>query len=487
MQVRSHPASRKVELLSVQITAAAVATLFVGLRLISRFLILKNPGWDDYIIAMGALLGITQTVLIVSAIPHGAGMHMADIHSTSDLTYILKMAYVFSITAPLVMLSVKASLLLLYLRISPRRIFRRCVLSLLILFTVDAIIFSLLGAFECSPIDRAWIWNKPGHCKNWAFLLRAQGLWSLAEDIVILLFPMPTIWKLQMPRRRKTLLLAVFATGLVYALARPCAAVITRIALPTTPQTFVDFTWWLVELQNWGAVESGSGMICASLILLKPLIQIVSPKILGVSVHGSRRKPAAVWPGQGRRLPSAAIVPYQPDQAAMTPILTAPDVRGEGALEPKRIPLTANRPRACSYLEFSFLLNASLDVFELRTRDRNRVDQDLGMLHAVDERLSIWGWETGTGTKFAVVVDMWGRDGRPNTGSGIKGEDIKPVFKALQTAYIRLLQNPFYTPDDYTPMAAQKTGRSVGEITSKKFIDEVKRIGETWRPGLERV
>ena len=80
-----------------------------------------------------------------------------------------------------------------------------------------------------------------------------------------------------------------------------------------------------------------------------------------------------------------------------------------------------------AYLEFSFLLNASLDIFELRTGDRNRVDQDLGMLQAVDERLSIWGWQTGTGTKFAVIVDMWGKQGRPSTGLGIKGDDVKPV------------------------------------------------------------
>ncbi|KAI4190473.1 MAG: hypothetical protein L6R41_000778 [Letrouitia leprolyta] len=103
------------------------------------------------------------------------------------------------------------------------------------------------------------------------------------------------------------------------------------------------------------------------------------------------------------------------------------------------------------------------------------------MLQAVDERLSIWGWETGTGTKFAIVVDMWGKEGRPSTGFGVKGEDVRP------TAYIRLLQNPFYTPDDHTPMAAQSGKGKGGEITSKKFILEVKRIGDTWRPGLEKV
>ncbi|MCJ1430637.1 hypothetical protein MMC29_008555, partial [Sticta canariensis] len=66
-------------------------------------------------------------------------------------------------------------------------------------------------------------------------------------------------------------------------------------------------------------------------------------------------------------------------------------------------PPHTSTPRA--HLEFSFLLNASLDIFEQRSRDRNRVDQDLGLLQVVNERLSIWGWETGTGARFAIVVD----------------------------------------------------------------------------------
>lgn len=47
-------------------------------------------------------------------------------------------------------------------------------------------------------------------------------------------------------------------------------------------------------------------------------------------------------------------------------------------------------------------------------------------------------------------------------------------------AYIHLLQNPFYKPDEHTPMAAD----GGGEITSPRFINEVKRIGETWKPGM---
>lgn len=57
------------------------------------------------------------------------------------------------------------------------------------------------------------------------------------------------------------------------------------------------------------------------------------------------------------------------------------------------------------------------------------------MLQAIDERLSIWGWETGTGTKFAVVVDMWGKEGRPSTGLGVKGEDVRPVGSPVSQAW----------------------------------------------------
>lgn len=48
------------------------------------------------------------------------------------------------------------------------------------------------------------------------------------------------------------------------------------------------------------------------------------------------------------------------------------------------------------------------------------------MLQAVDERLSIWGWETGTGTRFAVVVDAWGKDGNKGL-RGVSDGDLRGV------------------------------------------------------------
>ncbi|KAA6410252.1 MAG: DASH complex subunit Dad2 [Lasallia pustulata] len=143
-----------------------------------------------------------------------------------------------------------------------------------------------------------------------------------------------------------------------------------------------------------------------------------------------------------------------------------------------------------AHLEFSFLLNSTLDIFDLRTRQNSNtsVDQDLGLLQAVDERLSCWGWETGTGIRMCIVVDMFGKDGvADGQVMGLRDGELKPAFRALQTAYIHLLRNPFYMPDEHNPITVANGRGKGGEITSRRFIAEVKRIGETWAPGVTKL
>lgn len=178
-------------------------------------------------------------------------------------------------------------------------------------------------------------------------------------------------------------------------------------------------------------------------------------------------------------------------------------------------------------MQFSLLLSSTLDIFELRAK-HNAVSAgaaaaaplsgDYGLLHAVDERLAAYGFETNTGVKFVVVVDMRGRridsaalpeesrrqseplisggggggDGGGGGGGGATGYsrafaavvglregDMKVVFRAIQTAYVRLLQNPFYEPDEHSGQ-----GGGNKRITSKKFEGDIRRIGESWTVGV---
>ncbi|KAF4966856.1 hypothetical protein FSARC_5513 [Fusarium sarcochroum] len=141
-------------------------------------------------------------------------------------------------------------------------------------------------------------------------------------------------------------------------------------------------------------------------------------------------------------------------------------------------------------LQFSLLLSSTIDVFDLRAKNNAvsgvGLSGDFGLLHAVDDRLAAYGFETNTGVRMVCLVDMRGRrvDGNVaasrGAAAGLRDAELKPVFRAMQQAYVKLLQNPFYDPDEHAPLG----GRGGKKITSRKFAEDMKRIGEGWTPGV---
>ena len=86
-----------------------------------------------------------------------------------------------------------------------------------------------------------------------------------------------------------------------------------------------------------------------------------------------------------------------------------------------------------SAVEFSFLLNSCLDIFEIRQKQAS-IDQDLGLLQAFDERLAAYGWLTKTGIKFIVILDLFGQPGHvgdkevtSSVMAGLRDSELKPV------------------------------------------------------------
>lgn len=95
--------------------------------------------------------------------------------------------------------------------------------------------------------------------------------------------------------------------------------------------------------------------------------------------------------------------------------------------------MTVFPPFRESRLRFLILINSCLDILDLRTRN-TFIDQDLGLLQALDERLAVYGWLTNTGVKILVIVDLAGRhiDGTGQKKNitpvtGMKHSDLKPV------------------------------------------------------------
>lgn len=86
------------------------------------------------------------------------------------------------------------------------------------------------------------------------------------------------------------------------------------------------------------------------------------------------------------------------------------------------------------------LLNSSLDIFEARMPSKT-VGHDFGLLHALDERIALYGWLLNTGVKLVIVVDMEGRTA-PNAEAaktsilGLRGSDLTPVSALLRARLV---------------------------------------------------
>ena len=63
------------------------------------------------------------------------------------------------------------------------------------------------------------------------------------------------------------------------------------------------------------------------------------------------------------------------------------------------------------------------------------------MLQAIDERLSIWGWQTGTGARFAVVVDAWGKEGLRGGEAAARGGGMKGSGRGVGDSDVRAVRS----------------------------------------------
>lgn len=115
---------------------------------------------------------------------------------------------------------IKLSILLQYLRIFvPHRKGNPTLFVIIHALMWSILIFYLLNTiFEiamCTP--RKKIWDplmQTGHCFNENANYLSAGFFNIVSDFAILIVPMIPICKLQMPLRRKVMMIALFTTGL---------------------------------------------------------------------------------------------------------------------------------------------------------------------------------------------------------------------------------------------------------------------------------
>lgn len=142
----------------------------------------------------------------------GSGQHIAQLGLNTVLKY-KKAQFWFEIVYIMAIGLTKYSILLFYRRLFPLKSVLRIlqVVASVVLAWQIAIIAGY--TWECRPIQKAWDTMVPGTCIDLKKLWLGNAIPNIITDIVIIIIPLPLIWKLHLPRFQRLLLCGVFLTG----------------------------------------------------------------------------------------------------------------------------------------------------------------------------------------------------------------------------------------------------------------------------------
>ena len=145
----------------------------------------------------------------------GGGHHLVYLEVHPELVpkrgkldlYVEPILYCVAVALP------KLSILVLYLRIFTDKLSRYICWLLIGIISVLAFINVFVIAFECSPHAKAWDPELPGHCHN----IEQHYIWgsfpNFVTDFVMLVIPLPVVYRLHAKTRVKVGLMLTFIVG----------------------------------------------------------------------------------------------------------------------------------------------------------------------------------------------------------------------------------------------------------------------------------
>ncbi|CAL8578613.1 hypothetical protein XPA_004382 [Xanthoria parietina] len=269
---------RGANLLAYAIVMMIVAVVAISLRFWSRSLASPPRGprfwWDDWTALASLPFTITSNSIVCYMISLGLGKHIANIPpaNTTEQLKVLYACYILydtSISLP------KTSVLLFYARIfgTQAKPFKYALYCTHFLVAGWLLSISMLGVFLCDPVEKYWNQLLPGHCHPNSALWLGTAIPSVGIDLILLLLPLPMLWRLQMDRSRRILIMTVFAFGycvIVISLGRLITVVSTAAALNE------DLTYASVPTFYWLCAEAPVSTLSICLPSMFSLFQRLS-------------------------------------------------------------------------------------------------------------------------------------------------------------------------------------------------------------------
>ncbi|KAK2765873.1 hypothetical protein FQN53_006771 [Emmonsiellopsis sp. PD_33] len=267
---------------AIVIAMFVLATVSVVLRFIARTRVQNvQLKADDWLIAAALVSSSCNLASTIIGGYHGLGKHVWSVPIPEVVT-VSKLLFIYVLVYVACILLIKLSILMFY-----RRIF---------------------GTNWTIPPSYYWTqYENPagGVCvfDLYPFYIGNAAV-NVVTDGLILMVPIPLVWKLQMRTTKKLMVSGLFLLGGLFLVSNSvCVASIIRIHYMTYLSKSPDFTWIMGDVFIWSSVEPSIGIVCACLPTLQPLLHRTVNTIFGSDAaerFGTGPKRSAAYLRQGK-------------------------------------------------------------------------------------------------------------------------------------------------------------------------------------------
>ncbi|KAL7912261.1 hypothetical protein GGI35DRAFT_310550 [Trichoderma velutinum] len=261
-------------LLVITIVAPILGTLAIALRCYTRTLKKQSLSSDDWVCMVAQLASWANSInIFVAAGLAGVDFTYPSLSPLDSAVIFLRALWIEGFPLVLSLTFVKIAILLFYTRIFATPNFRLSVhiyIAILSAWSFAMMICQLLAA---NPIQDAWnpLAVNPLRFNYNQFSLAFAGM-SIVFDVIVLLFPIPVIRKLQMNSGRKVQVLAIFWLGIFCCISSAVRfyyirTEITQSTAATGPDRYLNMSAAFI----WGTIEPNASIVAACLPCYAPL------------------------------------------------------------------------------------------------------------------------------------------------------------------------------------------------------------------------
>ncbi|CAI7662241.1 unnamed protein product [Penicillium glandicola] len=262
---------------SIATTASVTVLAFVTvcLRLLARYERMQKLWWDDYMVIFSMLWNLIVVGFIFAMVHKGMGLHASTL-PVEDVILIAKYLVVAEVLYVYNLVWTKMSILLMYYRIFRFPYFKTWAYIIGTFIILWVICITFLFIFICVPVQKLWYPQLPGRCINQVATWVSNAVSTIVTDVVILLLPLPQIWKLQLRTSEKIAISFAFSLGffVVFASAYRFSVLFSYSA--------ADSSYTLAPTVGWTAIEMSAGIVSANLPTLRPALRLIA-RMLGIN------------------------------------------------------------------------------------------------------------------------------------------------------------------------------------------------------------